>query len=461
MAKKEKEIRDLYTTPVLKIVDNLIFSKDGVWAYYKISERPYDFLSNDSKINLAKSTLLSLSSLCNSTKGVDLHILVTNTPFDPTKWTELVENSYGFWQERAKKVEEYSDFFHTGSTEVFQSYVQDTAMELYHSQYLKRVSYLGVKLFDRKAIDFNINVFELGFAKAKTRFRSAITNLFKTPDDVITKDEEEKAIQQENSVFQLLKHGNLAPVKPDTKELLLTMKKIYYPGMPSPYLEVDHENRIGLNDILVESGGEIHVGSRIMKLVQNIDGKIFEGYRTTLTISKLPDKINIPSYKDPLFYRASLFPFTTSARVTLLPSETMKKKFYDKKLESQDELKNLDDSGQDMTTAVAKTQRDLNTLEKELEDGDEPWAIGSYRITVDGASEEFIDEVVTSLKQEFKQDEIILLQTTGDQLDLFREEQMGGETIVKDFQQTTNLAIMAALGFNFGTDVGDPIVDEV
>ena len=83
--------------------------------------------------------------------------------------------------------------------------------------------------------------------------------------------------------------------------------------------------------------------------------------------------------------------------------------------------------------------------------------IGSYRVTIEAESEEDLKEQITRLKNSYAKQDIVLTWTTGDQLNLFREDMYGGKLEINDFQQTTNLAMIATAGINIGSQVGDYI----
>ena len=106
---------------------------------------------------------------------------------------------------------------------------------------------------------------------------------------------------------------------------------------------------------------------------------------------------------------------------------------------------------------LKNTFRDLNTIETELENNKEPWIEGSYRITIEAPTEELLKDEATNLKQLFNEEDIVLTWTSGDQLQMFREEFPGGRLEINSFQQTTNLALIGVAGINFGTKVGDPV----
>ena len=77
--------------------------------------------------------------------------------------------------------------------------------------------------------------------------------------------------------------------------------------------------------------------------------------------------------------------------------------------------------------------------------------------SIEAPTEEILKDEATNLKQLFNEEDIVLTWTSGDQLQMFREEFPGGHLEINSFQQTTNLALVGVAGINFGTKVGDPV----
>ena len=234
--------------------------------------------------------------------------------------------------------------------------------------------------------------------------------------------------------------------------------------MPAPYLEVNHEERIGLNDIVLETGAIIEDHRRYLKIKQMIGTKEREGYRATLSFSKFPsDSMREPGGINPFMYLPTMMglPFTMSARVTLMPVEKMKKDLQKKKLDAEDELKNLAGSGQRATSSIVETQYDIDRLDSELNSDNYPWVSGNYKMTIETPTEELLATAIQEMRQEYAKNDTILTWTSGDQLNLLLEEMPGGELIEGDFAQLTNLAMIGVSGFAYGGTVGDPIDEKL
>ena len=447
--KQKEKVKKKLGVPPVAIVDNIVISKTEVWAYYILSEKPYDFLSTGARLNLANSTMTALSALCQSAdKRVDCHLLISNQVFNPSAWEEQIR----------MKHKQYTSL----DNKAFNKFIEEQAQSLYMSDYRKRVTYLGVKLFTRGSFDFSaVNPLEFGFAEAVEAFKKSVSTLFQFTSTEISSHEEKRMRESEQEIYRILSASSFRAKRPSAEECLLTIKRRFYPAMPTPYLETNHEERIGLSDIVIESGGEIIVKPRWLKFTQFINGDIYEGYRATLSFSKLPNEMYIPSPLPPFLYKSSILPFTVNCRFTLVPTETMKKDLSKKKLETEDEINNLAESGQRVNAGLKETMKDITELENDLEIVKQPWLSGSYRITVEAPSEENLKTIISELKQDYSENDYVLTWTSGDQLDLFKEEFLSGKLQMNSFTQTTNLALLGIAGINYGGNAGDPVMQKV
>lgn len=463
MSKKNKKTKEKKKTndgpkkmgiPAVGIVGNVVFSKKEAWAYYKIGSIPYDFLTDSGRARLANDLMVALTGLSSTAgRNVDLHILVTNTPFNVDSWEEQMFRIHDEWNGKSNRLAS------------FDNYMRKQAETLKRKNYKKKVVYLGVKLFTRGTISFDdINMLDFGFAEAYDVFKKGLSSLLAMPDEEITQIERDRANKDEYEVNRAIYSSTLRGTRLTSEELLLIMKKMLYPSMPAPYLEVNHEERIGLNDIVMETGAIIEDHRRYLKIKQMIGTKEREGYRATLSFSKFPsDSMREPGGINPFMYLPTMMglPFTMSARVTLMPVEKMKKDLQKKKLDAEDELKNLAGSGQRATSAIVDTQHDIDRLDSELSTDNYPWVSGNYKMTIETPTEELLATAIQEMRQEYAKNDTILTWTSGDQLNLLLEEMPGGELIEGDFAQLTNLAMIGVSGFAYGGTVGDPIDEKL
>lgn len=435
--------------PPLAIVDNIVISKNEAWAYYIISEKPYEYLSDSGKVALASATMTALGGIVQSSeKRVDCHLLITNQAFDSKGWYNQMREIYK------------SDI--GKHNKVFERFVEEQAFSMYMSDYRKRVTYLGIKLTNRLSFDFSsLNPLEFGFKDVLGQLNKNIRQIFAVSTEEISIDEEKRLRALEKEYSRLLSNSILEVKKPSSENLLLTIKRRLYPSMPIPYLETNHFERFGMSDIVIESGGILENKLRHIKISQVIDDTEYIGYRATVSFSSFPRFTVFPSVAPPFLYRPSVLPFTVNARFTLMPTEYMKKEYHKKKLEAEDELANLQESRQGMTASVRDTFESLQLLERDLEDSKLPWISGVYRVTVEAPEEELLKNYISALKMEYAENDYVLSWTTGDQMNLLLEEFPGGTILEKDFVQTNNIALLGTSGLNFGQKIGDPSNEEI
>lgn len=454
MAKNKSKLSNPKTLaiPAVGVINNIVFSKKEAWAYYKIGSVPYDFLTNEGKIKLSSDIMVAFSSLSQRAgKNVDIHILVTNTPFDIDSWETQMFKNYDAWNNGDR-------------LSTFDRFMRNQARALKAKNYKKKVVYLGVKLFNRGSFSFDdFNILGFGFAEAYELMKKSISSVLMIPDENISNQEKNRAEKEEFEIFRAIRASSLRGTKLTSEELLLTMKKILYPAMPSPYLEVNHEERLGLNDIMIETGAVIEDHRRFLKIKQVVNAQEREGYRATLSFSKFPvGSMKEPYGIEPFMYLPTVLglPFTMTARLTLMPVEKMKKDLQKKKLENEDELKNLQGSQQRASSSVIETQYNIDQLDQELNSDNMPWVSGNYRMTIETPTQERLFSIIQEMKQEYAKDKVILTWTTGDQLELLLEEMPGGTLNKNDFAQLTNLAMIGVSGFGYGGSVGDPIEEQ-
>lgn len=449
---RKKQAYKKLAIPPIGIVNNIVISEKEVWAYYIVSERPFGFLSTQAQVTLGQSTMNAFAGLCNTaTKKIDCHLLISNQPFNPLAWEEDMK----------KRVNKYNQEYNKlWNKEQFKKFIEDQANDLYSIDYRKRVTYLGVKLYSRGSFDFSsINPLEIGFEDAVEAFKKSVNIIFKLPNSEISETEEKRMKIAEEDIYRILRNSSLKVIRPSSEECLMVIKRRFYPSMPLPYLESNYSERVGLSDIIVESGGELEVKPRWLRFSQYINGEIYEGYRATLSLSKMPDGLSYPSAVLPFCYRPIMLPFTVNMRFSLIPTQAMKKELSNKQLDSEDEIKNLQNSNIRTPQSLQQTITSLRQLETELENSKLPWLNGHYRITVEAKTIDGLKTIITALKENYSSSDFTLSWTTGDQLDLFKEEFFGGQIEMKDFEQITSLDWIGLSGINYGGEAGDPVLE--
>lgn len=449
--KKATAERKKMDISALAIVDNIVFSKRDVTAYYKITNRAYDFLNFEGQAKLVQELTNALNSLMSDRQEpLDGEIISTSVPVDIDMWQEQIRSISASW-DRAPGFDKYLD-----------------AMSnfLLREEYNHRVVYIGVSLGKRGALNLEgLNVFEYGIKGAMETGKQWVQKALAIPTEEISAEEEDLFRRKEKRIHQTLSIGHLQASRPSAQEILLLIKRQFYPAMPAPYLDVDHSSRIGPGDIALETSSVIEKRYHWLKFTQMIDGETYEGYRATLSMSKFPKDMVFPG-STPFFYALEQIglPFTSFSRFQLVPSKKMKSEFEKKRKEQRDELENMS-SGMDHYEAtisgvpeeVQQALTDSHEIGSMLNQDKSAWVNGSYFIVVETPTEEYLRKYIQAIKQFYADADINITWTSGDQASLFLAQMPGDRHRMKSFDQITNLAMIPASGATFSSEVGDPI----
>lgn len=438
---------------VTAVVDNIVFSKSESWAYYRLGTNVFDFLSTDGKIGAAYQIANAFTNLMGDRKeNLDVHLIVTSVPVDVDAWAVQIKETSKDWNKSPG----------------FDRYLNEQIEMLKEEEFLKKVVLLGVNLGKRGALEFDfVNPLEMGFKGAGEQLKQWWTNALQVPGYEISPEEEDNARRKEADIFRTLSIGNLRAQRMTSEDLLLTIKRQMYPSMPTPYLEVDHENRLGAGDMDIELVHAVENKYRWLKFSQIVGGEEMTGYRACLSFSKFPRYTEYPNGSFPfLYFPAKLsLPFTMYARLTLVPSEGMKKRIAKKEKELIDENENIAASGQGQGAAgnvsgggpqeAADAVADMQLMKSMLAGDKTPWVQGSYRIVVETPDEDLLRKYCSIVKQRYADLDINVTWTAGDQAELFLEQMPGDHVRMKSFNQITTLSFLATSGFRNSSDVGD------
>lgn len=451
--KNKRSIKDKKRLGIsaLAVIDNMVFSKTDQWAYYRITNDVYDFLSNSQKVQKGLQIANAFNNLMNERQeSLDCHLVVTSVPVDVDAWAHQIKTISSDWNQGPG----------------FNTYVNEQIQYLKNEEFLKKVVYLGVHIGKRGALDFgSVNVLENGVKSALETVQSWMSAALQAPTEVVSATEEDDARKKEAKLNNTLAQGHLGAERCSSEEILLLIKRQFYPSMAAPYLDVDHENRLGPGDLDLELHSAIENRYRWLKFNQMLGSEEVSGYRACLSFSKFPKFQDYPNQGFPFFYFPSKMslPFTCYSRFTLHPSKKMKLELEKKKKEQEDEIINMEagqnnmDRTRGLPTDVAQALHDTSTIEHLLAEDKAPWVEGSYRIVVETPTEELLKKYCSIIKQSYTDLDINVSWTSGDQAELFLEQMPGDRLRMSAFDQISNITMLATSGFNFSSDVGDPI----
>lgn len=432
------------------IIDNIVISKTDQWAYFRISNNVYDFLSNDAKVSMALQMSKAFGALMNDRQEpLDLHIITTTTPVDLEAWDEQVREYVQHWD----------------SAPGFEEYMQKQMFYLKEREFITKVTYLGVHLGKRKAFNRDATSFvEAGMKDSLQYVTDWVKSLSaNSSGEKISVEEEREVRAREEVLFTTLNTGNLRAQRCTAEELLLVIKRMMYPAMPSPYLEVDHGNRLGPGDLLIEAGHAITNSWNWLKIRQMLGSEDREGFRATLTLSKLPKVMDFPERSFPFMYWLHWrgMPFDSYARLTLLSNDKMMKTLERKKKEHIDARENaakanLTDAALGMEPKeLSEGIEEIHTMSEILNTDKSPWVQGYYYIVVEAESEKLLKEYCTMVRQEFNNIDVLTQWGNGTQASLFLQQMPGDRLRVESHKQITQLDMLSTSGFNYSSDVGD------
>lgn len=442
---------------VQAVIDNMVYSKREVWAYYKVTPQMFDFVSDAVRISNASRIATAFTSLVENRKDpLELQFITTSTPVDVESWQAQVESVVSDWE---------------GNTEAFMEFLNQMADYLHSQEYSNRVAYVGIKLGNRGALNFSsMNPLESGFKSAWESVKEWIGNVTKTFNGDVSASEENEFRQKADKYTTLLQAGALQGVPITAEEILLIIKRMLYPAMPAPYLDVDHGNRWGAGDLELESASVIRSKFRWLEISQLIGSHDVTGYRAALSLTKFSKDTVYPYNALPFLYlpsKLARLPITTYARVKLLPNERMRKLVEKRRKETIDQIKNRNGASRNAADTMVENNTRADADIEALREMDElttqeksPWVEGSYRVVLETGTERSMKEFVAAIKQAYSENGITSVLSSGDQLDLFLEQMPGDRLRVNSFRQLTNINHLATSGFNISSNVGDEVWDQ-
>lgn len=433
------------------VIDNIVFNKTEAVAYYRISNRNYDFRTAESKAGLIQQITNGFSNLMSDRNDpIEMHLINTTIPVDVKAWRQQIDN--------------FSN--NMPRPPGFKNFIEEQEQFLYNEFYTNQIVYLGINLGKRGALNTSqINIFETGVKAAVELGKEWLSKALAIPTEDISDSEERVFRKIEETYFQNISVGHLQAERCTAEEILLLMKRPLYPMMPPPYLDVDHENRLGEGDLAIECGGVIENKYRWLRIEQIINGEVYEGYRATLSMSKFPRRMDFPRNLPFLLGLQKMgLPFTTFARFELLPSKKMKSDLSKKEKEAQDEINNYRSSANASDPSVSGAPQDiidsvtdLQTTKDILSADKTAWFKGSFFIVVETPNEKMLRKYISIIKQSYADIDVNISWTAGDQLDLFLSQMPGDKKRMKSFDQITTLNMLAASGFLFSSEVGDSV----
>lgn len=425
------------------IVDNIVFSKNEVWAYYTVDTSGYDFLNDSSKtIMLSHMSQAFANMMANKDERIDMHLIITNTPVNVDHWEEQFLEATSSWDRKP------------GFNKYFASQVE----YLKARAFMSRKIYIGVKLINRHEVTFRSfsKQLEAGFSQALDYLKDEFFTPVGINDYAISDKEIKSAKSLETDYYNFFSGSDFGSERAEAEELALVSKRAFYPSMPTPFLDIPANSRWGKGDIVRELGSDIVCNRRWTEISQPMLGTILTGYRATLTFSHFPNEMTLPGMTPWIYLLQKMsLPFDVYARFTLIPNKKMKKEVTKQKMDLEDEGANATEGGHTVSLDLQDDYGKAMELEAYTNKNEDPWIEGTYRLVITDNDVDNLKQTVEILSNSYSGNGITLNWTVGDQQDLLLEYMPGDHLREASFNQTSNVELIGASGFNIFNKVGD------
>lgn len=435
------------------VADNIVFSDTEQWAVYKLAPQPYEYLLDEDKVTLARRLMDAFVAIMSDRQyPLDFLLTVEDEPFDVDAW---------------KKQSYVATTKHVKPAPGYPIYADIQAQMLSESEFSSRVAYLAIKLGDRfEVAEADENLFQQYMKQIVVGAKKFMNYLTRTRAGDPTPEEEQLARAKEAEMFQIISTSELGGVRVPTAEILLNTKRLFYPAMPTPYLDVDPHNRAGAFDLNLEYGHLLDNSKRkYLGITQIIDDEEVTGYRAVLTLTGFPKIMSYPnsqpfaSFLEHVGSNATIY-----SRFSLFPVERMASKTRSERRKSKDEVDDAAKAAdayeaniQGLAEDINESLRDLSDLEKIVTMDKSPWFEGSFNIVITDTTPAGLRKQFVNLRQLYAGLGITVTWRGDEQLAMFLEQMFGDRKRVYDADQTAMISMLATSGANFNVAVGDRI----
>lgn len=425
------------------IVDNIVFSKNEIWAYFAVNTQSYDFMDDGSKLNMLNNMTKAFADMmANKDERIPMHLIITNTPVDIDHWEDQFLRTTESWDRKPG----------------FNKYFANQVQYLKSREYMSRKIYVGVKMADRHDVSMKgfMRQLEAGFDQALQYVKDIIFVPAGIDDYSISDKEIKNAKAMEEDYYNFFHSSEMMATRPEAEEIALVMKRTFYPSMPTPYLDVPANGRWGKGDMVRELGGILVKNKLWTEISQPMMGHVLTGYRATLTFSKFPENMQVPGGTPWIYMMQKMgLPFDMYGRFDLIPNKKMKKEVTHQKMDLEDEGGNAASGGHNISLDLQEDYQKAMELEAYTNKNDNPWLEGVYRMVITSYDVEDLKQTVEIVRNAYSSAGIILTWTKGDQQDLLLESMPGDKIRERSFMQTSNVELLGASGFNVFEKVGD------
>jgi len=413
---------------ITAIHEDLTFSQRDVYLWVKLSPNHYEFQTESAREQIAENQSLALANILNSEENeLGCQLIVTSKVFDVNQWRN------GYLEQTA----------YASPVEYFGDYTMEMGNHIYAYQFRDKNVYLGVNLGYRTDFSPTKSIFKV---KA---IDDLITRLTGEVDEYIS--EKELAFWEDKARlvrFSLLDEGGVQAQTVRGVELAYIIRKNLFPAMESPSIDdlsIAGTQRWGAGELATLADGDVENKAKWLEITQEIDGKTQKGYRATLCFVKFPEVMRYPE-REPWIHSASQlgFPVDINSRFSIVPSKKVKKQVGNKIKAIQDQATNMTSAGGELSIEVRENYQLGQYLDYALSKDDTPWLYGRHRIAVEASTEDQLKERCQAVIDHYKRMGILVVWSSGDQLDLLLEGMPSDRVRLSSYYQRHELGIIGA-----------------
>lgn len=412
---------------ITAIDNDLTFSKKDVYLWVKLRGTHYEFKSDEERERLVRDFTLALANILNSDENeLECHLIVTSKVYDADKW----ENNF----HRAVKSDR--------PTHYFAEYTKKMAAHITYSEFRDKNVYLGVNIGARNSYNAKKRALSIPF------FDDIINSLSGVVDEYIDQDELIHWKKKAHLVRQSLINGELQAQFVTASELVYVIRKNFFPAMSmsaSEDLGITGSQKWGAGELQILNDADIVNTPKWLEITQMINGVEKKGYRATLCLAKFPEVLNYPE-KEPWIHSLGLHPFPVDfySRFSIIPSARVKKQVGNRIKEIKDQAVNMTSAGGQLSLEVEESLRLGQYLDFALSKDDTPWLYGRHRVVVEATTEDQLKERCQIIMEHYKELQINVVWSTGDQLTLLQEGMISDKVRLSSYYQRHELDIIGA-----------------
>lgn len=412
---------------ITAIHDDLTFSKKDVYLWVKLSPVHYEFKPDGVRERFVEEFSLALANILNSEEQeLDCHLIVTSKTFDTVKW----RNDY------------LAQTLYASPIAYFQEYTAAMANHIWSYQFRDKSVYLGVNLGYRTDFNPQKSALKLKFLDDLMTRLSGEVDEYLTEKEIIFWKDKARLIR-----YSLTGSG-LGAEQVHGAELAYIIRKSMYPAMDSPSIDdmsIAAPQQWGAGELATLSDGDVENKSKWLEITQTVNGRTVKGYRATLCFAKFPEVLRYPE-KEPWIHSASLlgFPVDIHSRFSIIPSKKVKKQVANKIKAIQDQATNMTSAGGELSIEVQENYQLGQYLDYALSKDETPWLYGRHRIVVEATSEDELKERCQAVIDHYKSLGILVIWSSGDQLDLLLESMPNDRIRLASYYQRHEIGIIGA-----------------